>query len=383
MDLNIVRRVAQLHYNEHRTAQEISRLLKIDRRQVPLALEEAARLGVVRIYVEGTPRASDPLEEALKSRFVHLKRVIIIPGEQIVTLTQYREFLTRAAEHASRYFDELIDDHLGKVYEPKKELLHVGISGGETLLEFANALPDTPRRNIVIHSMAYIGRALLPQWSAHVDPLVNATILWSRSGRLEGRCCYATVPPYNLGLNDSLGTLATKLNAVAGIEPVIRALEFMNKIDIAIASLAAVPPGEIKASTAASPIEERRLKGLTISCLFDPTSLLGAQFNLRESLPADDKPSGDFCYHLIDAKGESKDWWRFFLSAGHYTEKSGVAFYKQMVGRKKTVMVIGGAYKIQVIKAALRGQLFNVWITDEASARQILKECSLPKGAER
>lgn len=82
---------------------------------------------------------------------------------------------------------------------------------------------------------------------------------------------------------------------------------------------------------------------------------------------------GDLCCSPFDSEGRGKDNWRFFLAAGHYDPKRrGVDFYRKMVEDGKSVIVMVGAYKVPAIVAALKGKLFNVLVTDEASAREII-----------
>jgi DNA-binding transcriptional regulator LsrR (DeoR family) len=45
-----------------------------------------------------------------------------------------------------------------------------------------------------------------------------------------------------------------------------------------------------------------------------------------------------------------------------------------MVKDDKRVILIGGLFKTPAIMAALRGKLFNVWFTDEDTARKVLDQ---------
>jgi DNA-binding transcriptional regulator LsrR (DeoR family) len=45
---------------------------------------------------------------------------------------------------------------------------------------------------------------------------------------------------------------------------------------------------------------------------------------------------------------------------------------KEMVKANKRVVVATGKYKLPSLKAALKGKLFNVLITDEMAARELL-----------
>ena len=45
-----------------------------------------------------------------------------------------------------------------------------------------------------------------------------------------------------------------------------------------------------------------------------------------------------------------------------------------MVAERKPVIVTAGTYKLEAVRAALKGKLFNVLITDEHSARGLLED---------
>ena len=97
--------------------------------------------------------------------------------------------------------------------------------------------------------------------------------------------------------------------------------------------------------------------------------------NLSEKDLATDGAVGDLGCCFFDANGNGRKDWEFFLTAGHYSDNSeyrGVEFYRHLVRSGKQVVVVAGIYKVPAILAALKGKLFNVWITDEETARTIL-----------
>jgi DNA-binding transcriptional regulator LsrR (DeoR family) len=53
---------------------------------------------------------------------------------------------------AARFFEELV------AASNPAESLHVGISGGDTLMSFAEAVKDRKRPNVHIHTLALLGR---------------------------------------------------------------------------------------------------------------------------------------------------------------------------------------------------------------------------------
>ncbi len=86
------------------------------------------------------------------------------------------------------------------------------------------------------------------------------------------------------------------------------------------------------------------------------------------------KAMADFSYCVITKDGiEPPTLPRFFLLAGHGSKHPGVKFYQNMVEQGKRVVVIAGPHKVPALKAALRGKLYNVLITDQYSAEELAK----------
>ena len=82
---------------------------------------------------------------------------------------------------------------------------------------------------------------------------------------------------------------------------------------------------------------------------------------------------GEISYCFFDKNGCGRAEWELFLSPGRNTQFWGPHFFANMVKRGKTVIVIAGQHKEDAIRAALAGKLFNVWITDDRTARLMLK----------
>jgi DNA-binding transcriptional regulator LsrR (DeoR family) len=238
--------------------------------------------------------------------------------------------------------------------------LHVGISGGETLLSFANAVTECQREHVHIYTSALVGRGRLRDEASHVDPLVNATVLWAKCGRLPGHCHYATVPPY-----DALtrGQIGGELRELLKRQPIREVIADMNRINVAFAGLGLVKP-----------TNPGLANQLTMTGLLE-------EIVPREALDREGA-TGDLAYCLFDETGNrsTKYNWEFFLTAGACgddPEGRGLGFYKQMVKdrkQKKKVIVIAGSLKQPAIGPALKAKLFNVWITDANTARWALRK---------
>ena len=183
-------RVARMFYEDDKTKQEIAKAEKIDSRKVKWLLEQAKELDLVRITFRGTTESD--LEHRIRRKYLHLLRVLILPLHgPVETTAQYGELLQRFALATADHFEDLLLEHTSD------EPLHVGISGGETLLEFVNAVPEQTRKNLHLHATTVVPHGQLAMSGSHVDPSTNATILWAKSGRLPGHCHYATITPFD------------------------------------------------------------------------------------------------------------------------------------------------------------------------------------------
>src|SRR5258708_21613358 len=208
-------KVAKLSYEEGLTNQSIGENLHKSPHEIKWVLDESVKW-IIREQeraadMEGVRTPENDLEHRLREKFKHLRKVEIVPGGEVKTEEDYAELIQKLAVATALYFDKLVDD--GMLLDEDGQL-HVDMSGGETLLEGMSALPDRTRRNVHLYATALIGR--LPFLStSHGDPRTNATLAWARSGRLPGRCLYATVPPYNFPI-DSRMSLADRKDHIAG-----------------------------------------------------------------------------------------------------------------------------------------------------------------------
>jgi DNA-binding transcriptional regulator LsrR (DeoR family) len=255
---------------------------------------------------------------------------------------EYDDLLARWGQEAARYFEQLVGE--GEA--------HIGISAGETLLSFVNAVREHPPKQVHIYTTALIGQGELDKDDSHVDPLVNAQMLWSKCGRIPGRCHYATVPPYD-GLTRE--QITEELKELSRRQPIRDVIERMNGITVAFVGL----------GLANTPWRERNQITMT--------GLL-RQIVAPKKLEAEGAV-GDLAYCLFDKNGSTRKEWQFFITAGYCdSDHAGIEFYKQMVRDKKKVVVIAGSFKEAVILPALNAKLFNVWITDESTAECVLKQ---------
>ena len=343
-------RVARMFYEDDKSKQDIAEKEKIDSRKVKWLLEQAKELDLVRITFRGTTESD--LEHRIIRNYPHMLRVLILPLHgPVETNTQYGELLQRFALATADHFKELLEK------KTSDEPLHIGISGGETLYEFVKAVPEQARKNLHLHATTVVPHGQLAMSASHIDPSTNATVLWTKSGGLPGHCHYATITPFD---TEKRGVEARKFirerliefDRNSRIRAVIRG---MHNLDVVFAGIGTLTP-----PPKCDPVMKNRL---TIMSLLEPMITM-------KDLVAE-KAVGDVSYCLIDADGNTRDEWRFFPRVGDYSDFQGVDYYRNMIAKKKPVIAMAGPYKLQPIKAALRGKLINTLITDEETARQL------------
>jgi DNA-binding transcriptional regulator LsrR (DeoR family) len=357
--------IARLFYNDERTKNQIAEKLKIDPRTVNAALKRARDTGMVEIKVHETA-LNKSLEDRLKEHYPHLKRVLTLPTlGPIATPEQHTELVRRFGVLAAEYFKEFMAEHHGPV--------HLAVSGGVSVFEAVNAIEPQDRRNLFIHVTALVGYGIMDKNASHLIPAINAGILWQKSGRYTGNhLSYATVPP-----------LPTDLDALAQMQPIKDVLAEMEKVNFVFAGLGTVKPDQ---NTPQLPKDAKSLRNQV-----SMVDMLKPVISEKELIRAG--AEADFSYVMVDRDGnaaidpKTKKPFEFFLSGGYGTEHSGIEFYKRLTATKGkktsrgTVLAIAGPFKLPAIRAALKGKLMNIWVTDEDSARSILNEADEAKKA--
>lgn len=343
--------VARLFYNDELSKNSIAKKMGIDPRTVNVALKRARETGMVEIKIRETA-FNKSLEDQLIEKYPHLKRVLTLPTlGPITTAEQHAEIVRRMGELAADYFEEYMNQQRGPV--------HVALSGGVSVLETVNAILPKDRPNLFIHVTALVGYGAESETHNHLIPAVNVSILWAKSGKHPGdHLSYATVPP-----------LPNDLDALAQIPSIKAALADMEKINIAFVAPVVV---NLDRNLAVLHEDDKTLRNqLSTTTLLPPHD--------RRAL-AKAKAVAFFSYQPIDKDGNAAmdpnsaqpKALQYFLSGGYGTDHPGVDFYKRLVKKGRTVVALGGPFKLPAIKAALKGKLMNVWVTDEDTARTIL-----------
>ena len=319
-----VLKVAYLFYEKEMTKTDISHEIRTSATQVIRLLEEAREQGFVRI--EFSPPKLYQLSEDLKKKYDWLEDAIVI------SYTDDLLFLRRMLGNAAaQYFESAVTDGAT-----------VAIGGGDTMYEMVMALPQEERSVFLLPTAIIDTGPVL----THIDPTVLLTILWVRSGRKAGHAHFATGLPLNKPL--SRQKLKEEYEDFSRRKAVQQVLAEMKRANFVFASL-----GCLKADSDYEKLSPR------------PHKYLLENLRLKEEKLAREGVIGDINYSFFDEDGRTSPEWNIFPSIG-------VDRLREMVKAKKKVVVAVGRYKLPALKAAVRGRFFNVLITDEMAAKELL-----------
>lgn len=140
-DMNYVkmyqlRRAAELYYIQNLTQQEISKILNISRPTVSRLLEEAKRIGVVKIDIESGTEIDNEISKILKKK-LGLKDVIVVN-----TYEDDEDNLNKVGKVASEIFTSMIRPNMS-----------IGISWGKSMNALIDNIEDINIEGISVHQI--------------------------------------------------------------------------------------------------------------------------------------------------------------------------------------------------------------------------------------
>jgi len=320
--LALLHRVATLYYTEEKRKNEIAKIINVSPTQVANLLREAKQKRIVDIKVN-LPHLR-VLQEKLRSKYHHLREVIVVPGD-----AEVRVVLQNLVAATAEYFDASVTKGAT-----------VALGGGYLMYNLVNALP-TKVRDIHVYAGATVGRG---PTVFHIDPIVVATSLWAKSGHLPGRAHYITVTPRE-GSRRDVQRYYRDLRKESHVRTL---MDEVSEVDWVFASV-----GGLNADEGYVSATESFTRNLLDEMKFDDSELR------KEGVV------GDIIYSFFNESGNSKPTWDVVPSIG-------VKQLRQLVAdRKKHVVIVVGSYKLEALRAILRGQLCNVLITDSNAALKI------------
>lgn len=280
--------------------------------------------------IEFSPPKLHELGERLKRKYDWLEETVVVSYAD--DLTFLRRMIGKAA---AQYFESAVPDGA-----------KVAVGGGDTMYEMVMALPREERDVFLVPAAIIDTGPVL----THIDPTVLVTILWVRSGRKPGRAHFATGLPQGKPL--SRQKIKEEYEEFSRRRAVQEVMAEMKRADFLFASL-----GCLKADAEYEKLSPR------------PHKYLLENLRLTEAGMTREGAVGDINYSFFDGEGKTIPEWNVFPALG-------VEPVREMIRAGRKVVVAAGRYKLPSLKAALKGKLFNVLITDEMAAKELLSSDS-------
>ena len=305
-------RIAQSYYVDRLTQQQIAKRFGLSRPKVSRLLRQARDAGIVNITLVPPTSGMADLERELERKY-GLEEVIVVSVSDPQSLTAAaRELGPAAAECLVRS----VRGH---------EI--VGITWGTTMLAVVDALPFKSWPNVtIVQIMGGLGP---------VDELEHSTELAQRAAqRLNARLRLLPAP----------GVVSTRATAqvLKSDNQISGTLALAARADIALVGLGVPSPDAI--------------------LLRDGTIITQKDLELVEEAGA----VGDIGLHYVDAHGAPLDL--------EINERIIGVTLEQIKEIPRVIGVAGGKAKYEIIRAALRGKILNVLVTDHATAQALLAE---------
>ena len=301
-------KVARLYYMYNLSKQQIAEKLKISRPGVSRLLQEARDRGIVRIEVVDPAGNGAELEKRLAERF-GLKKVILVPSEG----ADDRELKRRLGMASAGFLDACVHD--GAV---------LGISWGSTMQELVRHLKPRRLKNLtVVQLLGGIARA---EYDTHAAEIA-----------LKCADAYRAVP-FLLPVPAIVDNVSVK-QALMSDNQIARVLDLGRRADTAVFSVGRLSHG----------------------CL-----MCKADYFRREEVDAllARKAVGDICSRIVSEDGR-------ICSAELDARTIGIEL-DELRNKPFSIAVAGGPEKRSVIHAGLLGRFFNVLVTDEETAVDLL-----------
>ncbi len=305
--------VARLYYEHDYSQQDIARKLGISRPSVSRMLQKARELGIVRIKIYDPEQRGSHQEKALQQIY-GLKKVILVPNEDATDLV----IKQRLGFVAARYLDELLEDGLT-----------VGVSWGSTMQEVVKHLQHRTIRNMtVVQLNGGISRA---EYNTHASEIA-----------LKIGKNYQAIP-FLLPLPAIVDQVRVR-RAIITDKNIAKTLNLAREAQIAMYTVGAFSFNSVLVKADYFETEE-----------------------VEELLT--DKAVGDICSRIIDENGN-------ICNSKLNARTIGISL-SDLKKKKYAIAVAGGMEKLNAIRAGLRGNYFNVLITDEWVASKLLENADI------
>jgi deoxyribonucleoside regulator len=308
-DISLMIEIARLYYEHDFSQQEIAKKVGISRPGVSRLLQRARTEGIVKIEINDPKRRGTKLEAQLKNKF-SLKDVVVVPNH----LENSNIIKARLGRAAVKMMDELV--HEGIV---------LGVSWGTTMQEVAKRAPVRAVKDmIVVQLNGGISRA---EYDTHASEIAQ------KIGEN-----YRAIP-FLLPLPAIVDNSDLK-KAIVSDKNIARTLQFAREASVAMYTVGSFGYKSVLVKAdyfEAAEVEELLSKGAV----------------------------ADICSRIITHEGK--------ICSVELNERTIGIELEELQKKPYSIAVAGGKEKLNAIKAAVRGKLFNTLITDEWVANELLQ----------
>ncbi|RKY54873.1 MAG: RNA polymerase subunit sigma-70 [Candidatus Neomarinimicrobiota bacterium] len=302
--------IARLYYEHNFSQQKIANKLDISRPGVSRLLQQARNRGIVRIEIFDPTENGTLLEEKMQKKF-GLKKVIVVPNDNEET----QIIKKRLGRVAVTLLEQLVE-----------EGLILGVSWGTTMQEVAKQVRRKSVKDMtVVQLNGGISRA---EYDTHASEIAQ---------KISEK--YQAIP-FLLPLPAIVDSAELK-QAIIYDKNISRTLDLARKAKVAI---------------------------FTIGSFNHDSVLVKADYFETKEVDSLLKRGavGDICSRIITHDGK-------ICSPELNSRTIGIEL-EELRKKPYSIAVAGGKEKLQAIHAGLRGHLFNVFITDEWVAEELLRD---------
>lgn len=317
MDEEVIRRVAYYYFVDKLSQKEIGENLGLSQAQVSRYIRKAKQDKVVIITVKDSYITE--LEKELCKRF-KLKKVRLVQRNKLPLENEATLFFSLGLE-VTRYFESVLKD---------KQI--IGVSGGRVLREFIESVSGRPLKLKLFPLTLWTS----PESRESVNPSILLSILQHKF-RPDAEILRYELPPVN------------------------RFQEFKKHLEDNIAeTISALLDLDILITGCGDINDEA-----------NPFYRLSEISNIKIEDLVNKGAVGNIFSHVIDSQGNELEsgYEDFIVKLLSFEKLKDLASSE----KKHIILASGGKSRREVIKACLRGQLFNVLITDEDTALELLK----------
>ena len=312
VDYRLLLKVSKLYYEKEYTQQQISVRLNLSRPKVSRLLKQAEDVGVVKINIIPQPGVYTDLENALEAKYGLKEAVVVGVSEPNSQIAVSREVGAAATGYFSRAMNSPCI---------------IGISWGTTLRAMVEAMPAMDCHDSLVVQLT--GGLGVP------DPESHATFILQRLvAQTESKLLLLLVP----GIVDSAEVKKVFLSD-SHVQEVFR---FFKKITIAYVGIGAPTLDSV--------------------VMRDGSIISQKELNILKSKGA----VGDVCLRFFDTDGQ-------VVHSEIDDRVMGISL-EELKKIDRVVGVTGGPKKFGAIRAALKGKIINVLVTDHLSAKRVLEE---------